>query len=123
MRSITVDLALDFMTPSLKERLNERLRAPGEQLMPHFLAVYLGIEYSQSLTVLAVLKARGICRNRLLIYHNCTPGVPVGSVPYGAGFPQLPWACPLCERTLTSYEELRFDLEAIIVEPVEITWR
>lgn len=120
MRQLTFTPPLHFLTPLLKERLNKILCVQDEHLMPHALAVRLGIDYAQSLSILATLKAKGVCQNRLLIYHNCEPGVPAGSIPYGVGFPQLPWDCPLCEESVTSYDDLRFDLESIIIDPAEI---
>jgi len=120
MQRLEITPQLTFLTPDLRERLNERLRTKDEHLMPHALAVSLGIEYSQALAILAKLKTAGACRNQLLIYHICEPGVIAGAIPYGIGFPQLPWRCPLCEKVVESYDELAFDFEAIVTDPVEL---
>ena len=109
-----------FLNPEARDKLNERLRVKDERLMPHALAILLGIEYSESIALLADLKSAGVCENRLLIYHLCELGVPGGSIPYGIGFPELPWFCPLCEKQVENYEELAFDFEAIVTNPSEL---
>jgi hypothetical protein len=120
MQRIEIHPQLAFLTPGLREKLNERLRIKDEHLMPHALAVYLGIEYSQAIAILAKLKTAGACKNQLLIYHRCEPGVLAGAIPYAIGFPQLPWRCPLCEKLVESYDELAFDFEAIVTDPIEL---
>jgi len=87
--------------------------------MPHQLAVQLGIDYSTALAILADLEAKGVCEMKLLIYHNCAPEVPMGAVPYGTGWPSLPWTCPNCESIVESYDELSFDLMAISKQSIE----
>ena len=88
--------------------------------MPHSLAISLGVSFPQAMAILAVLGSEGVCANRLLIYHNCEPGVPFGSVPFGAGFPTLPWICPNCESEVEDYSELAFDVEAVTAHSVEL---
>lgn len=86
--------------------------------MPHELAVSLGLKLSQAYAILIVLGSSGLCNNRLLIYHICTE-TPVGSIPFGIGFPPLPWVCPECGQTIESRDEMSFDLMAVADEPIE----
>jgi hypothetical protein len=86
--------------------------------MPHELAVYLGIKRSQADAILIALDARDLCDMRLLIYHNCSDAH-VDSIQFGIGFPSLPWICPECGQEIRSYDDLNFDLMALVPEPVE----
>jgi len=49
-------------------------------------------------------------KSSLLIYHSCDQSVPAGAIPYGTGFPKLPWYCPLCKKSVDNYAELSFDI-------------
>ena len=89
--------------------------------MPHVIAVDLGLDRARAQAIIAVLDSSGLADTKLLIYHNCSPGIPVGAIPYGTGFPQLPWFCPLCEDSVQTYDELSFDIEATTRESFEIT--
>ncbi|HLP90640.1 MAG TPA: hypothetical protein VK184_18925 [Nostocaceae cyanobacterium] len=88
-------------------------------LMPHQLAVILGIEYPDALRRLFHLEKLGVCEINLLSYHICTPDVPVSALPYVAdlgyveGFIDFPWQCPECHEQVNSHEELNFDFMAI----------
>lgn len=109
---------LDFLSKKQKVELSKNLKA-FRTVMPHQLAVWLGIEYSKALAILSVLEAQGLCEMKLLIYHNCEPEVPVGAIPYGKGFPNLPWTCPNCEESVDNYDELSFDLMAEFKQQIE----
>lgn len=112
---------LDILSDNQKAELSKHfMTASTSDMMPHQLAVQLGIEYSEALAILADLEARGICDMKLLIYHNCEPDVPADAIPYGTGFPDLPWTCPNCENSIESYDELSFDLMAKSKQPPEI---
>ncbi len=105
---------LDFLSSEQKAELSRhfRKRKQGTQAMPHQLAVLLGLKYAHALAILTVLEAEGLCENKLLIYHKCKPEVPAGAIPYGKGFPDLPWPCPLCEKVVEDSNELSFDVMA-----------
>ncbi|WP_414530564.1 hypothetical protein [Nodularia chucula] len=109
---------LDFLSENQKAELNEHFMS-ASTTMPHQLAVRLGIEYSEALAILADLEAKGLCEMKLLIYHNCDPDVSVDAIPYGIGFPDLPYTCPHCESIVENYDELSFDLMAISKQPIE----
>ncbi|MFM5985021.1 MAG: hypothetical protein ACKO9I_06810 [Sphaerospermopsis kisseleviana] len=112
---------MDILSENQKAELSKHfMTASTSDVMPHQLAVQLGIEYSEALAILADLEARGICDMKLLIYHNCDPDIPVDAIPYGTGFPDLPWTCPHCENTVESYDELSFDLMAKSKQTPEI---
>ncbi|MEM8674764.1 MAG: hypothetical protein AAGF83_12950 [Cyanobacteria bacterium P01_G01_bin.67] len=87
--------------------------------MPHQLATRLGISLSDALTIIAILESHGYSQNKLLIYHECEPEVPADAMPYGEGFPNLPWKCPHCGEEVDSYDELDFDIMAIAQDRIE----
>ncbi len=109
---------LGFLSDDQKTELSRHFKDPDETAMPHQLAVRLGIKHSDALTILAVLQADGLCRTKLLIYHVCDEA-PVGAIPYGEGFPNLPWVCPHCEEIVRDYKELSFDIIAEAIEAIE----
>jgi hypothetical protein len=43
----------------------------------------------------------------------------VDAIPFGIGFPNLPYVCPNCEKVIESYKELSFDSIALTTEPIE----
>jgi hypothetical protein len=109
---------LNFLSKEHKSELNQHFGRPNEQAMPHQLAVRLGLSYSDSLAILSVLEADKLCQLRLLIYHICTE-TPVGSIPFGQGFPKVPWHCPYCEEIVEDTRELNFDFMATNVDVIE----
>jgi hypothetical protein len=121
MKRLHFSLRLTFLTPEGTARLNRLLEMPSQKLMPHSVAILLGVSYAESLALLTLLHAMGACTNRLLIYHRCAENVAVGAIPFGVGFPELPWQCPLCEAEVESYEELLVDLESVFETPVLIS--
>jgi hypothetical protein len=110
---------LDFLSGEQRAELSRHFQKPSKTAMPHQLAVRLGLEYFEALAVIAVLEAEGLCENQLLIYHNCDPDVPAGAIPYGQGFPNLPWVCPFCEKSVEDYNELSFDIMAKSMHSIE----
>ncbi|MCP6762364.1 MAG: hypothetical protein NHB32_27265 [Fischerella sp. CENA71] len=110
---------LDFLSDKQKTELSRHFMKAGTTAMPHQLAVQLGIEYSEALAILTVLEAEGLCEIGLLIYHNCDPETIAGEIPFGQGFPELPWECPLCEESVESYDELSFDFIAYSKQQIE----
>lgn len=119
MANVICQKRLNFLSDEQKAELSKHFYQPDTTAMPHQLAVRLGIEYSDALTILAILDADGLCKNKLLIYHNCEPEVAAGAIPYGQGFPDLPWFCPLCEEEVENYDELSFDVMAECAEAIE----
>ncbi|MGJ5675104.1 MAG: hypothetical protein ACR9NN_16070 [Nostochopsis sp.] len=119
MASLIYKERLGFLSDHHKAELSKHFMTASTSVMPHQLAVLLGIEYSDAIAILAVLEAEGLCEMKLLIYHNCEPDVPVDAIPYGIGFPDLPWICPHCESIVESYDELSFDLMAISKQAIE----
>jgi hypothetical protein len=117
MSSLTCQKPLDFLSSEQKNKLNEHFRK-STTAMPHQLAVLLGIKYAEALTILTILDADGLCKNKLLIYHQCEPETPADAIPYGQGFPNLPWTCPLCEEEVDNYDELLFDIMAQADHPI-----
>lgn len=118
MTQFTCKSRLDFLNPGQKSKLSLRFRSAHGKVMPHELAVSLGLKLPQAYAILIVLGSSGLCDNRLLIYHICTEAS-VGSIPFGIGFPPLPWVCPECEQTIENYDEMSFDLMALAKEPIE----
>lgn len=119
MSYFTCEGRLDFLSSEQKAQLSQRFKSPREGIMPHQLAVSVGLKYAEALAILTVLETDGFCRNQLLIYHICEPEIPAGSIPYGTGFPKLPWACPSCGEVVEDYDELSFDLMAVTTDIVE----
>jgi hypothetical protein len=109
---------LGFLSSQQKAKLNRKFRSPNKKVMPHELAVSLGIELSQAYAIIIALGSAGLSENRLLIYHTCTD-VEVGSIPFGIGFPPLPWNCPECGKVIEDRDEMSFDLMAIVSNPIE----
>lgn len=110
---------MSFLSDSQIDTLREHFRLPQQTCMPHQIAVKLGILRSQAILILSLLEAEEATVNRLLIYHNCAEA-PVDSMPYGIGFPSLPWICPNCEHEVNSYEELDFDFIARAEDTIDI---
>jgi hypothetical protein len=121
MASINCKGQLDFLSDENKKQLTRHLGQIGQNVMPHQLAVLLGITYSQALAILVILDAEKISKNKLLIYHICEPDVPAGAIPYGKGFPNLPWSCPQCEEKVNNFDDLSFDIMAQLLKPVVFT--
>lgn len=111
---------LSFLSEVQLDQLEQHFIEPQTTAMPHQIAVKLGILYPQALSVLAVLESIGVTDNFLLIYHNCSEA-PVGSIPYGTGFPHVPWQCPECENTVDSLNELSFGVLAKSNDSIEIS--
>lgn len=110
---------LDFLSDDQKARLSRLFSKPNVKIMPHDLAIRLGITRPDALAVLAILEADGLCTIKLLIYHKCEPDVPAGAIPYGKGFPNLPWTCSLCEEEVDNYDDLSFDFMAEVKQSIE----
>ena len=120
LRKLQLEGRLAFLTPQVRGTLNEKLSALDERVMPHSLAILLGIDYSEALLLLTILGKEGVCRNRLLIYHNCEPDVPIGSIPFGSGYPNLPFVCRNCDAAIEDLNELSYDLESTVIIPAEL---
>lgn len=118
MASFITKGRLDLLSDRQKAELSKHIQALSTA-MPHQLAVLLGIEYSEALAILTLLEAEGLCELKLLIYHNCEPDVPTGAIPFGQGFPDLPWVCPLCESSVENYNDLSFDIMAQFNQEIE----
>jgi hypothetical protein len=110
---------LNFLSSGQKAELSRHFSKPGETAMPHQLAVRLGISISDALAIIAVLETHNLSKNRLLIYHECEPELAADTIPYGIGFPDLPWKCPHCEEIVDSYDELDFDVIAKAQERIK----
>ena len=112
---------LYFLSDGQKADLNRHFNKSGVTAMPHQLAARLGIPLSDALIIIAILESHGLSKNKLLIYHQCEPEVIAGAMPYGEGFPNLPWKCPHCGEEVDSYDELDFDIMAIAHDRIEFT--
>jgi hypothetical protein len=119
MNSFICQCHLGFLSDNQKAELSKYFRMTPTNVMPHQLAVHLGIKYSHALAVLADLEDQGVCEMKLLIYHNCKPSAPVGAIPYGTGFPDLPWTCPHCENIVENYDKLSFEIMAMAKQQIE----
>jgi hypothetical protein len=97
--------------PSHLEALNGRFSSEGQRVMPHVLAIDLGLTAAHGLAVIDILHSDGVAEVVLVVYHNCEPDLPAGYLPFGNGFPDLPWHCPICEEDVKDIAELRFDIE------------
>lgn len=109
---------LSFLSVDYKDQLNRYFSEPGRKFMPHQLAAMLGVKQADAISILNVLGTHKFSENQLLIYHTCNPEVPAGAIPYGDGFPNLPWSCPLCGRDVENPDELSYDLLAKVTKPV-----
>lgn len=110
---------LDFLSGEQRAELSRHFRKPAVTAMPHQVAALLGLQYSDALAILAILEADRLCENKLLIYHKCEPEVPTGAIPFGRGFPDLPWICPQCGESVENYNELSFDVMAQSTDQIE----
>lgn len=119
MSSLNCQGKLDFLSVEHKQKLTTYFCQPGIRVMPHELAISLGTTRPEALAVITVLETEGLLKNKLLIYHECAPEVIAGAIPFGIGFPDLPWFCPLCEEIVEDYRELSFDVMAIANDPIE----
>lgn len=84
-----------------------------QRITLHQLATKLEIKHSEVLAIIAILESSGDVTIRLLIYHQCKPSCVAEAIPYGNGFPNLPWKCPICETEVSSYDELNFEFMVI----------
>jgi hypothetical protein len=109
---------LGFLSLDYKDQLNRYFSEPGRKFMPHQLAAMLGVRYADAISILNVLSTHKLSENQLLIYHICDPEVPAGAIPYGDGFPNLPWSCPLCGKDVEDPDELSYDLLAKVPQAV-----
>jgi len=107
------------LNDSQKLLLSRHFSTVGSNMMPHQLAAMLGLKYSTALLILTNLGLSNNTKSSLLIYHNCDQSVPAGAIPYGTGFPKLPWHCPLCEKSVDNYAELSFDIMVKALDPIE----
>lgn len=103
-----------FLDKSQFKKLTDYFANPPEDIMVHQLAVSLGLELSKSLAIFTVLHVKRLFEVKLLIYHNCDPEMAVGAIPFGEGYPRLPFYCEECDSDINDYSELDFDLMAII---------
>ena len=118
MTLITFDDSIK-LDASQKLLLSKHFSKADSNMMPHQLAAILGLKYSTALVVLTLLGLSDRTKSSLLIYHNCDKSVAAGAIPYGTGFPKLPWHCPLCEDDVEDYSELSFDVMVTAIEPIE----
>jgi len=109
---------ISFLSQWQINELSRHFTEPDRTAMPHELAIKLKINYSDALTIISLLETEGLSNNLLLIYHNCQEA-PVDTLPFGAGFPNLPWKCPNCEVIVEDGRELSYDLMAKAPEPIE----
>jgi len=107
------------LNDSQKLLLSKHFSKADSNIMPHQLAAMLGLKYSTALVLLTLLGLSECTKSSLLIYHNCALSVPAGAIPYGTGFPKLPWRCSLCEEEVEDYSELSFDVMFKALEPIE----
>lgn len=109
---------ISFLSQWQLDVLNRHFTEPNKTAMPHELAVKLKIKYSDALTIISLLETEGLANNLLLIYHYCQEA-PVDTLPFGAGFPNLPWRCPNCEVIVEDSTELSYDVMAKAPQPIE----
>lgn len=98
------------------EVLNKRFSSGNERVMPHILAIDLGLTPAHGLALINVLHDEDVAQVFLVMYHVCEPDLPAGYLAYGKGFPNLPWPCPICEENVAEIGELRFDIEGRTTE-------
>jgi len=118
MTLITFDDSIK-LDDSQKLLLSKHFSMAHSNMMPHQLAAMLGLKYSTALFILTILGLSEHTKSSLLIYHNCDKSVPAGAIPYGTGFPKLPWHCSLCEEDVEDYSELSFDVMVTALEPIK----
>lgn len=107
---------MDFLSVEQKAELSKHFSQPGVTVTHHQLARKLGIDLSDALAILSIFEAQGLSQNKLLIYHVCDSKVLADAIPYGIGFPNLPWKCPHCAEIVENYDELVFDFMSQIVK-------
>lgn len=109
---------LGFLSLAQRQKLSRFFDEPETRAMPHQLAALLGVQYHFALLIFTIMKDNNLCELKLLIYHTCEQA-PIAALPYGRGFPDIPWSCPHCELEVKSLEELSFDIMAIVADAVE----
>jgi hypothetical protein len=119
MASFICDGILDFLTEDQKSKLNKKFRSSELKVMPHELAGPLALKYSEALAILTILQAEGLCKNLLLIYHNCEPDTPIDAIPFEEGIPKVPFECKSCQELIQDLSELSFDVMAILFSSIE----
>lgn len=79
-------------------------------LMPHGVADATGCSLEQAMAVLLLLANQYVVEPYLLIYHSIHPDAPPILARNMLDGPlSLPFACDLCEKTITSRDELLYD--------------
>ncbi len=104
-----------FLSAEEFEKLQKVFSSFPTDLMPHQIAVQLGIDLSRAFSVIYILSDKNISDTLLLIYHKCDSSKVVDAMPFGTGFPELPWTCPDCDEEVSNYSELNFDIMSNLV--------
>ena len=103
---------LPFLTEDQLLGLVRFIESQPKNFMAHELSLKLNMEWSKSMSTISVLWAKKLVDVFLLIYHDCDSSLPVETVEYGKGLPQLPWTCPNCKSLVNNFSEINFDLMA-----------
>lgn len=56
---------------------------------------------------------KNLCEINLAIYCKCDPDEKSGSLPFGKGFPPMPWPCQKCGEATENPHELMYDVEPV----------
>ena len=112
---------LAFLSKEQRRQLSEKFAVSFARVMPHEISGPLGIKYSDAVAVLTVLQTKHLCQNFLLIYHICEPDLVIEHYPFENGFPELPWECTNCQKTVESIEEISFGIMALTSDSIEFT--
>jgi hypothetical protein len=75
------------------------------------IASLLNCNYDEALAIAIKLEESAFVENfSLIVYHRCNLERIADSLPYGVGFPNLPFFCPLCNKHIVDLGELSFDI-------------
>ncbi|MCB2167588.1 MAG: hypothetical protein KQI78_08005 [Deltaproteobacteria bacterium] len=99
-----------FLSDKEFDKLDILMKTFPNDLMPHQIAVSLGVDVIKALAVIHILSEKYQSNMLLLIYHKCDISKIVYARQLNSGFPELPWVCSDCDEEVNSYSDLNFDI-------------
>jgi hypothetical protein len=102
---------LDYFKESIPLLKLNRFIKIRTQFTMHEIAIASGCDFKNAMFIVLILYHHYAADLFLVIYHNDHLDNPIAAEirPFLEGFPKLPYVCFLCERRITSLDQLSFD--------------
>ncbi|WLT37523.1 hypothetical protein NON20_17130 [Synechocystis sp. B12] len=116
---ITLDsqLLTKFIDTSEIESINRIFDRQGKEISPFRLTQNLNLIYEDALYILLVFENMNLCDLYLEVYHKCS-SLPIKRIPFGQGFPEIPFFCDSCQTEICSSGDLSYNFMAIMKDSV-----